>query len=57
MLYFNEWGIATLVCTLYTLVLLLYLISLKDKQLYQPKGCQLMAQRASQAIIITATGP
>ncbi len=34
MLYFNEWGIATLVCTLYTLVLLLYLISLKDKQLY-----------------------
>ncbi|MBU42895.1 MAG: stage II sporulation protein E [Spirochaetaceae bacterium] len=34
MLYFNEWGIATLVCTLYTLVLLLYLISLKEKQLY-----------------------
>ena len=34
MLYFNEWGIATLVCTLYTLVLLLYLISLREKQLY-----------------------
>ncbi|MCB1170378.1 MAG: SpoIIE family protein phosphatase [Leptospiraceae bacterium] len=34
MIYFNEWGIATLVCTLYTLVLLLYLISLKQKQRY-----------------------
>ncbi len=34
MLYFNEWGIATLVCSLYSLVLFLYLFSLKNKQRY-----------------------
>lgn len=34
MIYFNEWGIAALVCALYSLVLTVYLFSLKNKQTY-----------------------